>query len=291
MGIVNDIINEAESKIDNLLKSNEANIAKSLNKLEKKLINLYQAGFPKEKAFEIAEAQKLQKQLVKVMQKEYGVLINSINKDYSKIGKIIESEFKALELPFEFNINDNKLLSALRKTAANQFKQFGSLTENKMSQSLYDNVAGGGNFSTLIKEMSAALIGSASISGVPLSSYARTFAHDSLMGYYRTIQKNQAKTAGIKTFLYYGDTMGATRKFCRDKVGKIFDEKTINAWQSDKWQGKAPGSVWIHCGGYNCRHHLMPVLPEWIDDKKLVISKSSDKPIKKIKPIRSTLIS
>jgi hypothetical protein len=57
--------------------------------------------------------------------------------------------------------------------------------------------------------------------------------------------------------------MDKTRPFCEERVGNFYHQKEIESWANIDWQGKRPGttssSIFIYCGGYNCRHSLIPV--------------------------------
>lgn len=284
MGAIADMFADTERKLNKLLDANEANIVKSLDKLERKLINAYQAGFPKNGRLNLPQAQKLQKQLIGIVQTDFGVLTKSINKDYDKIFNIIESGYGLLEVPFEFNIDDRTLLGALKKTASAQFKHFGAGIENKLSQLLYDNVATGEEFSELIAAMATILTNKTSATGRPLGAYARVYAHDSLMNYYQRIQNKMAEKMGIKHFLWYGDIMGSSRPKCIACAGRVFTEKEINKMDKDKWKGKAPRPTMIAVGGYHCRHHLMPVKPEWVKAEGLDVQNYYDEHPEKYSP-------
>ena len=38
-------------------------------------------------------------------------------------------------------------------------------------------------------------------------------------------------------------------------------------WANESWEGKAPGEPFVVRGGYNWRHHFMPVDPDWYGDE------------------------
>ena len=72
--------------------------------------------------------------------------------------------------------------------------------------------------------------------------------------YNRMIQLEQARVKGIDGFLYAGPKDERNREFCAQRVNLIFTKAQIATW--DNGQG-LPAD--IYCGGYNCRHELVPV--------------------------------
>ena len=95
--------------------------------------------------------------------------------------------------------------------------------------------------------------------GNNMRRYATQMANDSLAQYSASITKATANEAGITKFKYYGDVIRDTREFCRKHVGKTFTEEEIDKLWQGSWAGKAPGDPFIVRGGYNCRHHWLPI--------------------------------
>ena len=97
--------------------------------------------------------------------------------------------------------------------------------------------------------------------GNNLRRYARTYAHDSLMQFSASANMSIAAEAEIDKWEYYGDSILDTRDWCRNHVGRIMTtEEVRNEWASASWQGKSAGDPFIVRGGYNCRHHFVPVV-------------------------------
>jgi len=96
--------------------------------------------------------------------------------------------------------------------------------------------------------------------GNNMRRYATQMANDSLAQYSASITKATANEAGITNFKYYGDVIRDSREFCRNNVGKTFTEEEINSKWQGSWAGKAPGDPFIVRGGYNCRHHWLPIV-------------------------------
>jgi hypothetical protein len=98
--------------------------------------------------------------------------------------------------------------------------------------------------------------------GNNMRRYATQMANDSLAQYSASITKATANEAGITRFQYYGDVIRDSREFCRNNVGKTFTEEEINSKWQGSWAGKAPGDPFIVRGGYNCRHHWLPIVED-----------------------------
>ena len=98
--------------------------------------------------------------------------------------------------------------------------------------------------------------------GNNMRRYATQMANDSLAQYSASITKATANEAGITKFQYYGDVIRDSREFCRNNVGKTFTEEEINSKWQGSWAGKAPGDPFIVRGGYNCRHHWLPIVED-----------------------------
>lgn len=76
------------------------------------------------------------------------------------------------------------------------------------------------------------------------------------------ITRLRARLAGIKTYKYVGGTIATSRDFCVAHNNKIYTEAEIKRIWQQKWGGKAPGDPFVVRGGYNCRHHWIPVVEE-----------------------------
>lgn len=98
--------------------------------------------------------------------------------------------------------------------------------------------------------------------GNNMRRYATQMANDSLAQYSASITKATANEAGVTKFQYYGDVIRDSREFCRNNVGKTFTEEEINSKWQGSWAGKAPGDPFIVRGGYNCRHHWLPIVED-----------------------------
>jgi len=96
--------------------------------------------------------------------------------------------------------------------------------------------------------------------GNNLRRYATQMANDRLAQYSASLTRSTANEAGITNFQYYGDVIADSREFCINNVGKVFTEEEIQRKWEGSWAGKAPGDPFIVRGGYNCRHHWLPIV-------------------------------
>jgi len=101
--------------------------------------------------------------------------------------------------------------------------------------------------------------------GVNLRRYAYQQVHDSIMQFNGSFTQAKAQEAGLNHYQYFGSLVRDSRPFCQEHVGEVMSEERIRElWGSEDWAGKAPGDPFVVRGGYNCRHHFIPVDPDWI---------------------------
>lgn len=79
--------------------------------------------------------------------------------------------------------------------------------------------------------------------------------------FYKSVK--QAK----KEYIYIGPVDSRTRPFCKDNVSKVKSQKDWEKTINDEGT-----SVWVHKGGYNCRHTLL-LIPSNYQEKDLNIIK------------------
>lgn len=72
-----------------------------------------------------------------------------------------------------------------------------------------------------------------------------------------------AEGLGLTNYLYSGGEIATTREFCTERDGQYFTEDEIKGWADEEWDGKIDGTteetIFDYCGGWNCRHELIPV--------------------------------
>lgn len=77
---------------------------------------------------------------------------------------------------------------------------------------------------------------------------------NAVQGVYNGLVVGKAVENKVKSFLYEGPLDEKTRPFCRERVGRVFTLKEIQAMDNE--QGLP---VITNLGGYNCRHQFKPV--------------------------------
>lgn len=88
---------------------------------------------------------------------------------------------------------------------------------------------------------------------------AVTLASSSLTNFHRQVRTTNGDEAGIKWWLYDGPKDQVNRHFCLALVGKRYTleqlERLKGSFKRD--EKLIPVATWL--GGYNCRHHLVPL--------------------------------
>jgi len=76
---------------------------------------------------------------------------------------------------------------------------------------------------------------------------------------------------GLEWYRYVGGTIKTSRDFCILRDGDYFHKDEIESWADEDWEGKIPETtsetIFSYCGGYNCRHELIPVAASSVPDE------------------------
>lgn len=267
-----DIEKKLDRAIDSELKAIEAAVKKTEREVLKHLIKLQTDGDIQARS-SLSRALQYQKQLTKIIAREYGTAYEQYTKNLTKITRLVEQEYGALELGLKFSDVDRDTFASLRIAANAEFASLGDYILNEATGPLYENVLAGGTFNELAKSMEDLLFSKGSGT---LANISRRKTHDLLMSYYQVNHLQAAKRTGITDFLYFGNVIASTRHFCRQRAGQVYNIKEIQSWNGLKWKGKKPGNVFINRGGYNCRHTLHPVKKRWIKEGRVKVQKSEN---------------
>lgn len=131
-----------------------------------------------------------------------------------------------------------------------------------LNQILNQNINSGGSFSGMLKQLEIYTKGNDQVEG-RLLRYTRTYISDTLFNYSRAFQQSVTADLKLEWYSYSGGIQDKTRPFCEERAGKFFHHKEVEAWASLEWQGRNPlttqSSIFIFCGGFNCKHSLIPV--------------------------------
>jgi hypothetical protein len=116
--------------------------------------------------------------------------------------------------------------------------------------------------------------GGAQVEG-KLLRYAKQIASDAFALSDRSYTNEVAADLELEFYRYTGGLIEDSREFCIARNGKYYHEKEVMQWVDGggseesnpepnvEWQGQYRGTnsstIFMTCGGYNCKHTLMPV--------------------------------
>lgn len=88
-------------------------------------------------------------------------------------------------------------------------------------------------------------------------------ASDALYTFSRGYAQAVAEGLNLRHYYYMGTQVSQTRDFCHQRLGKAFTQNEVEGWALLTWAGKIPGTtkqtIFWYCGGYRCRHRLLPI--------------------------------
>lgn len=148
---------------------------------------------------------------------------------------------------------------------------------DKLNDILLRAVTSGSKFADLQHELHAHLMGENGGKGA-FARYATTYATTALSQFAGQHNKLVTDDLGLEWFMYTGSNKETTREFCEHLTGKKYIHKseipTILTGKIDGHQcaiydktglplgmiaGTTPENFQCNCGGWNCRHQLVPV--------------------------------
>ena len=158
--------------------------------------------------------------------------------------------------------------------------------KNLMSQSVTSQVS----TKDFISSMNELITGAGEKPG-GIESHLNRYAHDLYMQYDRAYATSLAEETGMKYFIYLGGKVQDSRDFCVAHDGKVWTTEESKKWiewtpakgvypegykikQKDKnavpsyiasYDGYNP---LIHCGGFNCRHHVGWIMKELAEEMR-----------------------
>lgn len=141
-----------------------------------------------------------------------------------------------------------------------------------LNEILNQNINAGGSFQGMLKQVETFTKGNDQVEG-RLLRYTRTYISDTLFNYSRAYQQSVTADLKLEWYQYNGGIMDKTRPFCESRAGRFFQHKEVESWANLEWQGKnaltTESSIFIFCGGHNCRHQLIPVHESIVPDEDL----------------------
>jgi hypothetical protein len=130
---------------------------------------------------------------------------------------------------------------------------------------LKDNVISGSDLKSARAVLKEYILGNKEIDP-KLTRYVSQVANDSIRQFNRNYTKAISDDLNLPAYYYKGTKIKDTRPFCTARTGRYFKKEEVEKWASQSWQGKNPSTtsqtIFIYCGGFNCRHDLAPVSEE-----------------------------
>lgn len=179
--------------------------------------------------------------------------------------------FEFLQINFKPNA---QFTSSLRREAISSLEQLllndglESQIRTPLINLLNQNINSSARFTDLVTQVRDFIVGHENEG--QLLRYSKQITSDALFNYSRAYQQAISSDLGLEDYEYSGGVTeggkfsGGSRDFCLSRIGKRFKREEIESWASQSWTGKRRGttssSIFIYCGGYNCRHSLIPVI-------------------------------
>ena len=253
-------------------------------------------------------AVQIRPKLKQLIDKHYALWADNTVREYDKVAQQIIDNIKAVPIDPKFATLtevDIQTITNLKRLKFTGFMDIASETTNALADEVYSATISGRPYNDMVKNLQQRINGvyikadsdeinelvefvrtstdevakelavkklhtiyGADRVGNNMRKYAKQLAHDSLMEFDGQFTKAKAEEAGLTHYLYYGDLIGDSRPFCRNNVGRKFEEKEArDLWGSQGWKGKSGSDPFVNRGGYNCRHHLQPIDPDWYNEQ------------------------
>jgi hypothetical protein len=182
-----------------------------------------------------------------------------------KINELNSLYFQTIESAFVPNKNFLKSLQSQAVKNVNELiLQDGVRAQVKipLNQILEQNVSTGGSYKGMLQQVRDFIIGNEKAEG-RLLRHTTTYTSDVLFQYSRSYQQSITADLNLKWYVYSGGLIDRSREFCIERSGKFFTHEEVEKWAKLTWKGKDPltteSSIFILCGGFSCRHQLIPV--------------------------------
>lgn len=197
---------------------------------------------------------------------EYLSVMPVIDSQNNKYFELIATQFKP-NAQFSANIR-KQAISEIETLLLNDGLE--SQIRIPLANILTQNINSSAKFTDLLEQVKGFVIGTDADG--QLLRYSKQITYDALFNYSRAYQQAASSDLGLEHYEYSGGVTeggkfsGGSRDFCISRIGGVYTHKEIESWASQEWTGKrrgtTPSSIFIYCGGYNCRHSLIPVLKQ-----------------------------
>lgn len=220
----------------------------------------------------LRQAQELHRQLTVIMGSTVIKYADStIARD---LDRIVRRSAKILTLitgnPQSFVGVDRTWIDQLKNLNLSQFHNLGDAAVDDVARAMYEHLMGGSRFSELQRTIQNLLVGRTDMAGRPMVTYARQMAFDTVRNHLNQVTLYKADKIGLTKFVYYGNVIRDSRRFCVTHAGEVMDDKRIAELDRQDWRGKS-GPFRINRGGYNCRHHFLPMHEDWAEEEAIEV--------------------
>lgn len=207
---------------------------------------------------------------------EYLKSLTEFTSEFKKQSTLNNKYFQEINVGFKDEAIYTTTLEATQKNALQLLGQdaFTQTVTTPLSQMLQSSISNQTSFADTIKSVKLFIEGNDEIDGA-LVSHVKRISYDAFSASDRTYTNTVANSLGLEFYRYQGSEIEDTRPFCDERIGKYFHKKEIEQWgmgekccglawpQSGKWAGRNANTnkstIFIFCGGYNCKHSLIPV--------------------------------
>lgn len=287
---------EHDDYLDRLADEHQDRIAAALERLEERVANLMNgAPLTDGELFDLEWAIQARTQLRTILEEEFLGEVQSILEQYPEVGL---AALDMLNTYGEFTYVSPNVVSGLQRLSFQGFEAMANEYLDILATGIYQNTLTGQSPVATVKLLRQTINGVYAQSdqdeiqrlvqiaktatgkrqqdaidqlhtlyasdrvGNNMRKYSRQMVQDTLMQFDASLNVAIGKDAGVTRWRYYGDVIKDSRPFCVEHAGNIYSEEEINEIWAGEWKGKAAGNPFIVRGGYNCRHHFMPVIEE-----------------------------
>lgn len=225
-----------------------------------------------------------------VLGSDYVDSVQSFVNEFDSQAKINDSFFKKMDVTITEEALTNQMVISAKKNSAELL--LGTPMDAQFLQPiktlLDDAVSSGASWSKTVANIQTFVIGNEEVDG-RLLRYSKQIASDSFATADRAYTNVVADDAGFEWYLYTGGIIQDTREFCAQRNNNYYHYKEVEKWGTlNDWSGRMPNTdsqtIFITCGGFNCKHSLIPtsVFAVPIADVKRNISNGNYNPSEEV---------
>jgi len=265
-----DIILRLQDKQDELISRMDGSLKEVFKELSDQVLSLTDdlSLDPKDRAKNLRELIKMKKDIADTIvnneayQQQVSELLSGFDElaDLTNlyIGSVLDTTIKRKDL-YNAILETNIAVTKDALLGAGIRDNFG----NAIQEVLKTNIAGTTRRAELRKTLAQFITGTPD--QLPfLQRYIKQTTNDSIMVFNREYMQTISDDLGIGFYRYQGTKIKESRPFCVARAGKVYTKEEVEKWASlGDWAGRMTGTtkttIFSYCGGYNCRHTLMPI--------------------------------